>query len=254
MRLKASSPYCVDKLEELNGKLYWSLSNSCFMLKDNLSKRDLASASTLPIKNTELKTKVKSVSSKINHSQKFNVGISANHYSTNVNASSLGARVGYKKDFSNFYEVEAMLEVEKYVSIDSSIFEAEINKPVFNGSIIGFKKLDGLSVGAELGLKHYIQVIDTPSNVRLDMTPFLSVGATGKYALTERINLGASASYLKASDSVDSKGYELKVLGSYSFGTNQKYSIIPNASMTRLENSFTDVSNNKLSVLFQVQF
>lgn len=253
-RLKASSPYCVDKLEELKGQLYWSISNSCFMFKKNLSKRDLASVSALPIKMTEIKTKAEPAPLKINHSQKFNVGLSANHYSTDVNASSLSARVGYEKAFSNSYEVEAMLEVEKYVSIDSSEFEAKMNRPVFNGSIIGFKKLEKLKFGAELGVKHYIQVIDTPSNVRLDMTPFLSVGAALKYALTERTNLGTSASYLKASDNMDSKGYELKGFGSYSFGTKQKYSIIPNISMTKLKNSFADINNNKLSVLFQFTY
>lgn len=265
-RLKASSPYCVDKLEEMKGKLYWSISNSCYMLKENLSKRDLASVavkpkarkvastSSRPIKSTELKTKIDSASSKLNQSHKFNIGLSANHYSTDVNASSLGARVGYEKNFSNSYEVEAMIEIEKYVSVDSSAFEAEINKPVFNGSLIAFHKIDKFKIGAELGLKHYIQVIDTPSNVRFDTTPFLSVGAIGNYALTDKMNLGASASYLKASNNMDSKGYELKTFGSYSFGANQKYAIIPHASITKLENSFTDISNNKLSVLFQVSF
>ena len=271
--LKASSPYCVNKLEEIKGQLYWSISNSCYMLRKNLSKRDLASvpaqaksaklkqkvrkvasASVLPIKNTEINTKIDSASSKVNSSQKFNVGLSANHYSTDVNASSLATRIGYEKEFSNSFEAEAFLEVEKYVSVDSSKFQAEINKPVFNGSLIGLKKLERLNLGAELGVKHYIQVIDNLSIARLDMTPFLSVGAIGKYALTDKMNLGTSASYLKASDNMDSKGYELKAFGSYSFGTNQKYAIIPHASITKLENSFTDITNNKLSVLFQVSF
>lgn len=44
-RLKASSPYCIDKLEEVNGTLFWSISNSCYMLKDHLPKRELASIS-----------------------------------------------------------------------------------------------------------------------------------------------------------------------------------------------------------------
>ncbi len=253
-QLKTSSPYCVDKLEEIKGQLYWSISNSCYMFKRNLNERDLASVSALPIKEVEIETKIDSISSQINKPQKFSVGLSANHYSTDVNASSLGARVGYKKEFSNSFEAVGMVEVEKYVSVDASEFEAEINKPVFNGSLIGFKKLNKLKVGAEVGAKHYIQVIDTLSNVRFDITPFLSVGAIGNYALTDKMNLGASASYLKASDNMDSKGYELKAFGSYSFGTAQKYSIIPNVAMTKLENSFTDITNNKMSVLFQVSF
>lgn len=182
------------------------------------------------------------------------MGLSGNYYSTDVDASSLGAQVGYKTDFVNSFEFQAMFEMEKYFSIDSSEFEAEINKPVYNGSLTGFKKFEKFKIGAELGIKHYIQIIDTASSVRFDITPFLSVGPIGKYSVTEKADLGVSASYLKASDSMDSQGYELKAFGSYSFGKNKKYSVIPTASITKLENSFTDITNNKLSVLFQVGF
>lgn len=182
------------------------------------------------------------------------MGLSGNYYSTDVDASFLGAQVGYKTDFVNSFEFQAMFEMEKYFSIDSSEFEAEINKPVYNGSLTGFKKFEKFKIGAELGIKHYIQIIDTASSVRFDITPFLSVGPIGKYSVTEKADLGVSASYLKASDSMDSQGYELKAFGSYSFGKNKKYSVIPTASITKLENSFTDITNNKLSVLFQVGF
>ena len=80
----------MNKLEEIKGQLYWSISNSCFMLKENLSQRDLASVvkpqaklapvkqkarkvaavSSLPVKNTEMKTRIDSGKSKTNHSQK----------------------------------------------------------------------------------------------------------------------------------------------------------------------------------------
>ena len=81
----------MDKLEEIKGQLYWSISNSCYMLKENLSQRDLASVavkpqvklvpvkqkarkvaavSSLPVKNTEMKTRIDSGKSKTNHSQK----------------------------------------------------------------------------------------------------------------------------------------------------------------------------------------
>lgn len=183
-KLKKSSPYCIDEVKEVSNELHWSISNSCYMFKENLNKRDLASVPLVPRQEIEINKK---------SLYQFNIGLSANHYSTDVNASSLGARIGYDTKIFNSFEVETMLEVERYVSVDSKNFKSKINKPVFNGSLTGLKKINKFKIGAELAAKHYIQVIDMPSSLRFDITPFLSLGGIVKYDLTDKMILGASA-------------------------------------------------------------